>query len=69
MTLDTQNRIEALILYAIRELQGSVQYDPELHAANLRQWYGVDIDPAAIETELEDLAEMINSTDRELLAV
>jgi len=69
MTIDTQNRIEALIMYAIRELQGSIQYDPEIHASNLRTFYGVDIDPAAIESELEDIAEAINSSDRELLAV
>jgi len=69
MTLETQNRLEALILYSIRVLQERVSNDPELHSFNLKQWYGIDIDPAAIENELEDIAEAINSNDRELLAV
>lgn len=69
MTIDTQNRLESLILYSIRVLQERVSNDPELHSFNLKQWYGIDIDPAAIESELEDIAETINSSDRELLAV
>lgn len=69
MTLETQNRLEALILYSIRVLQERVGNDPELHSFNLKQWYGIDIDPAAIENELEDIAEAINSSDRELLAI
>jgi hypothetical protein len=68
MTQDTQTRLEALILYSIRVLQERVSNDPELHSFNLKQWYGVAIDPQAIENELEDIAESINSSDRELLA-
>jgi hypothetical protein len=68
MTQDTQTRLTGLILYAIRELQGSIQYDPERHAHNLKEYYGVEIDEDAIAHELEDIAETINSEDRELLA-
>ena len=59
MSNETQKMIQALLLYAIRELQGSIQYDPELHAHNLKQWYGVDIDSDAIAPELDDIAESI----------
>ena len=59
MPNETQKMIQALLLYAIRELQGSIQYDPELHAYNLKQWYGVDIDSDAIAPELDDIAESI----------
>lgn len=69
MTLETQNRIESLILYSIRVLQERVTNDPELHAHNLKEWYGVAIDPDAIGYELEDIAESINSSDREILAL
>ena len=67
MTLAKQQYFTALILYAVRIAQTRVEQDPELHAFNLKQWYGIDIDPDAIANELEDLAETINSEDRELL--
>jgi hypothetical protein len=69
MTIDTQNRLTALILYSVRVLQERVSNDPELHSFNLETWYGIKIDPAAIEHELEDIAECINSSDRELFPV
>jgi hypothetical protein len=69
MTQANQEFYTALILYSIRIAQTRVDQDPELHAFNLKQWYGIDIDPDAIANELEDLAETINSEDRELLAV
>jgi hypothetical protein len=59
MSNETQKMIQALLLYALRELQDSLQYDPDLHAHNLKQRYGVDIDPDAIAPELEDIAESI----------
>jgi hypothetical protein len=69
MTQANQEFYTALILYSIRIAQTRIEQDPELHAFNLKQWYEIDIDPDAIANELEDLAETINSEDRELLAV
>jgi hypothetical protein len=59
MSNETQKMIQALLLYAIQELQASLQYDPDLHAHNLKRLYGVDIDSDAIASELEDIAESI----------
>jgi hypothetical protein len=66
MTHQTQARLEALILLALRDLQGQ---DPEIVSHKLDAFYDVAIDPQAIFCEIEDLAEAINSSDRELFAV
>jgi hypothetical protein len=68
MTQAKQEYFTALILYSVRIAQTRAEQDPELHAFNLKRWYGIDIDPDAIANELEDLAETINCEDRELLA-
>lgn len=65
MTYQTQTRIEALILLALRDLQGQ---DPNLVAYKLREFYDVSINPEAIATEIDDITESINSDDRELIA-
>lgn len=65
MTYPTQQRIEALILLALRDLQGQ---DPALVAYKLREYYNVSINPAAIASEIDDICESINSDDRELIA-
>jgi hypothetical protein len=66
MPYPTQQRIEALILLALRDLQGQ---DPALVSYKLREFYGIAINPEAIAAEIDDLCESINSDDRELLAV
>jgi|GEM_PF-4356856 len=66
MTYQTQTRIEALILLALRDLQGQ---EPAIVAYKLREYYGVDINTEAIAAEIDDIAESINSDDRELIAV
>lgn len=66
MTYPTQQRIEALILLALRDLQGQ---DPALVSYKLREFYDVSINPAAIAAEIDDICESINSEDRELIAV
>lgn len=65
MTYPTQQRIEALILLALRELQGQ---DPAIISYKLREYYDVSINPEAIAVEIDDIAEIINSDDRELIA-
>ncbi len=65
MTYQTQQRLEALILLALREMQGQ---DPALVSYKLRKYYGVTINPEAIASEIDDLCESINSDDRELIA-
>jgi hypothetical protein len=65
MTYQTQQRLEALILLALREMQGQ---DPAIIAYKLREYYGVTINPMAIAAEIDDLCESINSDDRELIA-
>ena len=66
MTYQTQTRIEALILLALRDLQGQ---DPALVSYKLREYYGISIDPGSIAAEIDDIAESINSDDRELIAI
>jgi len=66
MTQQTQLRFEALILLALRDLQGQ---DPAITSYKLNAFYDVAIDPQAIFCEIEDLAEAINSSDRELFAI
>ena len=65
MTYPTQQRIEALILLALRDLQGQ---DPALVSYKLREYYDVSINPDAIAAEIDDICESINSEDRELIA-
>ena len=65
MTYPTQQRIEALILLALRELQGQ---DPAIISYKLREYYDVSINPEAIAVEIDDICESINSEDRELIA-
>jgi hypothetical protein len=65
MTYQTQQRLEALILLALREMQGQ---DPAIIAYKLREYYGIAINPMAIAAEIDDLCESINSDDRELIA-
>jgi hypothetical protein len=65
MTYPTQQRIEALILLALRDLQGQ---DPALVSYKLQEFYDVSISPEAIAFEIDDIAESINSDDRELIA-
>lgn len=51
----------ALILFSIRELQMSIQYDRDKMLANLKDFYGVAIGSAyELFTTLEDLAKTVN---------
>jgi hypothetical protein len=51
----------ALILFSIRELQMSIQYDRDKMLANLKEFYGVAIGSAdELFTTLEDLAKTVN---------
>jgi hypothetical protein len=51
----------ALILFSIRELQMSIQYDRDGMLANLKDFYGVAISSAdELFTTLEDLAKTVN---------
>jgi hypothetical protein len=66
MTYPTRQRLEALILLGLRDLQGQ---DPAIIAYKLREYYGINLNPEAIAAEIDDLAELINSEDRELFPV
>ena len=68
MTQDTRVRITSIIRYALQELSDSVQYDPEAHAHNLFNRYGVQIDRDAIAYEIGDIEEILENEDQELLA-
>jgi hypothetical protein len=51
----------ALLLFSIRELQMSIQYDRDKMLANLKEFYGVAIGSAdELFTTLEDLAKTVN---------
>ncbi len=51
----------ALILYAIRELQMSIQYNPELMLRHLNDFYGVAIASGEeLFDSLEELAQSLN---------
>jgi hypothetical protein len=72
MPYPTQERYQALIAIALKNLLTTAECDrqcSEIIAMRLKLQYGINLDPAAVCGELEDLIEILQSEDRELLAV
>ena len=72
MTHQTRTRTEAIMILALKNLLNLAEYDregKEIIAMRLRLQHEVNLDPAAVCGEIEDLLEILQSEDRELLAV
>jgi hypothetical protein len=72
MTHQTRTRTEALMIIALKELLNLAEFDregSEIVAMRLRLQHEVNLDPAAVCGEIEDLLEILQSEDRELIAV
>ena len=71
MTYQTQQRTEALMIIALKALLNEAQYDrqsQEIIAMRLQLQYEVSLDPSAVCGEIEDLIEVLKSSDRELIS-
>ena len=71
MTYQTQKRTEALMIIALRNLLNTADYDREsrdIIAMKLKLQFDVSLDASAVCGEIEDLIEILQSSDRELLA-
>jgi len=72
MTQATQQRTEGIILIALQALLNEAQFDrqtQEIVSMRLRLQHQIDLDPASICSEIEDLIEILRDRDRELLAI
>ena len=72
MTHQTRTRTEAIMILALKNLLNLAEYDregKEIIAMRLKLQHEVNLDPAAVCGEIEDLLEILQSEDRELLAV
>ena len=72
MTIDTQQRTEALLMIALQSLLNEAQYDrqsQEIIAMRMKLQFDVLLDPSAVCGEIEDLIEILSDRDKELLAV
>ena len=71
MTYQIQQRTEALIAIALKNLLNLAEYDREgreIIAMKLQLQHDVSLDPSAVCGEIEDLIEVLKSSDRELIS-
>ena len=71
MTYQTQQRTEALMIIALKNLLNLAEYDHEgreMIAMKLHLQHDVSIDPSAVCREIEDLIDVLKSSDRELIS-
>jgi hypothetical protein len=72
MTQATRNRTEALVIIALKNLLNLAEFDregKEIIAMKLKLQHQIDLDPASVCPEIEDLIEILRNEDRELIAI
>lgn len=71
MTYQAKQRTEALVKIALKNLLNIAEYDHEgreMIAMKLHLQHDVSLDPSAVCSEIEDLIEILECSDRELIS-